>query len=813
MSGKGWRNGRIVSAVVWLLVLLLLLSGVGQSAGATSPRPLLAKKAVLLLIDGLRLQDIKPDTTPHLWQMARQGAVGVMNHNVLGARHDANLYLTLGAGSKGATPFSRVEAYGAGEQVRTEAFVVTGRDLYERHLGRAPAGEIVLPQLPQMWEQEERYGYAVKPGLLGDAIHALDGRTAVLGNADFGTDVHRPAVLIAMDGQGTVDAGDLQAGLVPDGTRPYGVRTDVERLYRSYQAVKRDADLVVIESGDLLRLFRERSLMNEGQRERAYLQTLQEADELVGRMLTEAQQDPSLLLTVVSPIKHPDADASPLSPILMVGGQMTPGSLLTSSTTKREGLIADYDIAPTIVQQLGGDPNKFEFLGQPAETIVLEKGSWEGGLGAASKEANATEVVKVSDEQKGSGIEVTSNTNNTNLHAYAGSLAVLANIEHDMLIPNQSRKWLVTPWVDTWIALACLILLAQLLRPRWLRFLQPVAEWMMTLPLAWLIVPLFDPQTVGSNILHALGLAVAIWFCLLTIPQPIRRIGTLAGVTAATLLGDVLTGGALLKHSVLSYDPIVGARYYGIGNEYMGVLLGSLMLSLNIWLVGRGNSNIGVFAARRPFTTRLPYLLAVALCLTTLYLFAAPTLGTNAGGALAGAVGFTYALLRFSRIRFTARTWLWLGVAACGVALAMFGLNAWRPSGEQTHIGRFAGQLLAGDFTDAYGIVSRKFLLNFHLLRVSAWGKLFLLFLAVLAVWEVQQKFGKRGKRELATNPFPKTNLHTVLVLALAAFFFNDSGVVAAALALLYAVVPLLSPTRSAQGHPVELEEIPPPSQ
>lgn len=766
----GWKSGWWAGLAVFALFSLLWVTAVlfmwpAYAAEDESARTLLPKKAVVLLVNGLQLEDLSPETTPNLWRMAQQGAAGVMNHNALGPRNETNSYLTIGAGTKAAAPFSRVQAYETGENVLTEAFPVTGEALYRRHMGRSPKGEIVVPQIPQMEAHKEAYRYSFTPGLLGQAVQDLGGRTAVLGNSDLGHIVHRPAALLAMNRQGIADLGDLQAGLVPDAASPFGMRTDGELLYAAYEKVRSQASLIVIETGDLLRLFHEREVMTEEQEARAYRQALAEADRLAGRLMRDAGAD--TLVAVVSPIKHPDPEAPALTPVLLAGGDVQPGSLLTSGTTKREGLIANYDLAPTLVEFLGGKSDAYPFVGRPAEvdTAVMQPAKMQPAETQPKQD----------------------------------SLTKLKDIVHDILIPSESRKLLVTPWVDAWIGLAALILIAQLFRRAWLRYLQPIAEFMLTFPLVWLLVPLFDPQTVSVSVLLSITLTALIWLGLRFIRAPRPRIGLLAGATALLLMADVLAGAPLLKKSMLSYDPIVGARYYGIGNEYMGILLGAVLLSFNVWLSAR----------KRPLS--LPgQLTVVGLCAFTLCLFAAPELGTNAGGALAGAVGFTYAAFHLLHLRLTRRVWLWFGLAAGGAVAAMALLNFGQTNGEQTHIGRFMALLLSGQFADVYQIISRKFMLNFHLLRVSAWGKLFVLFLGVLAVWQVRRWMADRS---LDTNPFAKRNGNMVLVMALAAFLFNDSGVVAASLAMLYAVVPLLEPEKGAAATAVEMEEIPPPSQ
>ena len=78
-----------------------------------------------------------------------------------------------------------------------------------------------------------------------------------------------------------------------------------------------------------------------------------------------------------------------------------------------------------------------------------------------------------------------------------------------------------------------------------------------------------------------------------------------------------------------------GARFYGIGNEFMGVLVGSSIMAWAL-LVGKKAS------ASRP--ERLASLLLFAGFIT---LVGAPALGTNAGGAVSAVFGFAAVWLAF----------------------------------------------------------------------------------------------------------------------------------------------------------------------
>ena len=58
----------------------------------------------------------------------------------------------------------------------------------------------------------------------------------------------------------------------------------------------------------------------------------------------------------------------------------------------------------------------------------------------------------------------------------------------------------------------------------------------------------------------------------------------LASVTALVIAADALTGGALARSSVLGHSTLIGARFYGVGNEFMGVLLGAALVgAAGLW--------------------------------------------------------------------------------------------------------------------------------------------------------------------------------------------------------------------------------------
>src|SRR5262249_45109782 len=100
-------------------------------------------------------------------------------------------------------------------------------------------------------------------------------------------------------------------------------------------------------------------------------------------------------------------------------------------------------------------------------------------------------------------------------------------------------------------------------------------------------------------------------------------------LTPAAIAGDILLGGHSLALALLSDFPVTGIRFYGIGAEYMGVLLG-MGLMLVPWAAAlRGRERL-----EGP-----GWALAWVVWLAIIFLLGWPGLGAKFGGALTALVG------------------------------------------------------------------------------------------------------------------------------------------------------------------------------
>ncbi|MGG1596272.1 hypothetical protein ABDH89_00815, partial [Paenibacillus naphthalenovorans] len=111
-------------------------------------------------------------------------------------------------------------------------------------------------------------------------------------------------------------------------------------------------------------------------------------------------------------------------------------------------------------------------------------------------------------------------------------------------------------------------------------------------------------------------------------------------------------------------------------------------------------------------------------------------------------------------------------------------------AGHSSHIGRAFGDLLQGRYDVIGAMIARKLAMNWHLIRVSAWSKVLLTALAVMAVLVFRPQ--GRLRRWEERYPYLIHGCYANVIGAAAALVLNDSGIVAAGTMIVYSSVPLL---------------------
>ncbi|MEV4186348.1 hypothetical protein AB0J28_33465, partial [Streptosporangium canum] len=175
--------------------------------------------------------------------------------------------------------------------------------------------------------------------------------------------------------------------------------------------------------------------------------------------------------------------------------------------------------------------------------------------------------------------------------------------------------------------------------------------------------------------------------------SPLGPLAVVAGVTAAVLAGDLLTGTTLQLNSVMGYTAVVGARYYGLGNIPFALFATSVLLlttAIAHRLTGLGHRTAGVAVV------------AVLGC-SAMILGGWPGVGSDFGGVIAFVPGIAVTALLIAGRRVSVVKLGAFCVAGGVIVMSIAYLDYLRPPGSQTHLGRFVGQVFTGEAMEVIG--------------------------------------------------------------------------------------------------------------
>lgn len=566
-------------------------------------------------------------------------------------------------------------------------------------------------------------------GRMAGALRRAGARTALIGNAEGDdTGPYRPALLFLPSPD---VANDDEA--IADPLACGGRREDPARLWAATQRALQTSNLVVVDFGDFARIEREnaRGLLLPFAYRRHREWALRALDDYLGRALRQCD-GPLFIAVPTPPPVQADGSWNSLTPFLArIKGD--DAHSLSSDTTQTPGLIAARDLAPTLLAAL--------HVSAPLQMT-----------GAAVRPVSV-------------------------------SGRALARLDRLVRL-NQDAQNAIFWAVGVGATVIVFGGLGLYLRGRMTGRLRVAARYGLRLLSAWPLALLLAPP-VGSSAVNPYLAVIAALVCLLALlPSPTL----IFGVTALVLVLDGLTGAHLAANSALSEYALSGIRFYGIGNEYMGVLIGGALLACLVRFGSRpawGESSLGVgwglwFAV-------------------VTFVLSFPAFGAKAGGAITATATFVVAwrLLTNRRVRWTHL----VGSIALGFALVLlWAVLSHLLHLRRTHLETAADALGQGRFGYIAGVSLRKIGLAVRV-ALHPGTLLGLLALAGLALvirrwlWGQVLSYLRERPREAA---LLKAGLWGCLV----ALLFNDSGIVAAILILQCLALLLLHGLYGKNRHP-----------
>jgi len=560
-------------------------------------------------------------------------------------------------------------------------------------------------------------------GLMAVALHRAGVRAALLGNADGDdTGLYQPARLFLPVPDSTSDGGTIA-----DLTACGGRREDPARLWTATQTILQSADLVVVHFGDFARIERENQrgflLPTAYRQHRA--QALSSLDAYLG--LAAAEFNGPIYVVVPAPPLLPNGTWNSLTPFLSAGGG--PAISLTSDTTQTLGLVAARDLAPTVLAAFGV-LSPYQMTGAPAHTAMVSDTTL----------VRMDRLVRLNQEAQDAIF-------------WAVGLVAALIVFSSFFLYQTARM------IGRTQRTACY-------------GLRMLAAW----PLALLLAPLFGPQTV-SEYLMEIAACVGL---LALLPSP----SVIFSLTAGVLVLDGLFGTPLVSNSALSEYALSGIRFYGIGNEYMGVLIGgALLASVTLFtLTPLPSAGAGVVRNEPGWGPLLWFALVT-------FVLSFPAFGAKAGGAVTATATFLAAwrLLTNRPVRWTHLA----GSIALGFALVfVWALLSHLLHLRRTHLETATDALGQGRLGYIAGVTLRKAGLA---VRVALHPGTLLGLLAFAGMGLVIRKLlWHQVAAYLSDRPRETAVLQAGLWGCLVALLFNDSGIVAAILILQCLVLMLL---------------------
>lgn len=667
--------------------------------------PAEAGKVRLVVMDGINLQHLGDEGLPNFQFLLEQGAVGLANANTAGGRTLENTAITLGSGSRALGPEAGRVLHG---QDSLESSLAG--EVHARRTGVVPPPDaLVVPGIAKVQEANSELFYTVRIGYLASTLDAGGRTMAALVNAD-GEDIQRSAAAIIADGTGIIRGGRVGSELTASQRWfPFGVQSDLQAYFQAMADFAK-VDLLVLDLGDTARVQQYRTLALTGRQEAFRTEALVQLDRLLAELLKQHEEGDLLLVTGLQADRSlGEEEGKWLVPILVYGRGFSPG-LLTSPTTRRHGVVANYDITATILEFF--DLHRpGEIHGQPMESVE-----------------------------------------------HADPIGYLLKREEEMSRIYQLR----TPLIKGYIAVL-IILIALSLAALFMQWRRKLLKLIILAALATPLVLLLLGFIPGSYWMVPLWIVLALAIAVLgQRAKPQLAMTVLGAVTALAVGLDALLGAWLQQRSILGYDAIAGARYYGIGNEFMGVLLGSTLLAVSPALGRRKGLASLVFAA-------------------VVLLLMLPGVGANFGGTLAAVLGFVFSLTGTGFLK-TKKHRL---IAVLSILFAFAGLVFFNLKGD-SHIGRFFAAVLSEPM-EFWLAVQRKLAMGWRLVRWSLWSRVFA---ALLAAALCLLYANRRTLAQKLGRYWPQ--VRGTMAAAAAALVLNDSGIVAAATTLLYLTLPLL---------------------
>ena len=710
-----------------LLIILLLFAPI-----LLCTQSIAEKKVVVVVANRITLNDLETPSLTTISKIFSTGAVGLISPNCLGAKDEYACILTAGSGmsSQGSEYlkciFEPDEVINGKYTAGQEFTVFTGY--------KPPKGAGVFLGLPQALVDNTDPFRPVSLGALGEAVHNNNGKTCAVGSADLpGNKYYRAAAALAMDSKGIIDIVHFKNAHKLDSESNFGLYSDWESNISEVKECIQKSDFVVMQFGDSVRLDDLRKNMSSIAYNNNKIQILKNLDNTIKELVNNKE----VIVVLVSFSPPTKEEGKELTPIL-ISNSDKPG-LLISPSTRTPGLIAAGDFAPTIINMLGYAPS-IGMVGRKA--TIQESANAKTDLDELHTRVSAQVVLIKPILLSLAGIGALAFTLSSLIIAFGLNVnKKLINILKTGLLVGVSAS------------------LAMLLAPLAPAGVAGYAVATIVAILALVLIAYFVGKYFSSS--YSTHLPIILIYALTTV----------------TIIVDAFSGANLCKFSLPSSYQMSGLRYYGVGNEYAGILISMAAL-------------FALYTGVYSINKRIKQYISAIIGILVVLALGLGSFGANYGATVAAVV--TFGLLGVVLVKgkykpLHAAVFLVFGF----FMIFLFSYLESRAPGDTgshgAHVTALAGTLGVGYIIS---LIMRKVFINLAIIISKQSSTILMIFVPFFMLWF----YGVNGKinKMNADKPELIQGLKAILVGIATAFLLNDSGFVMACIMLAMLLIVLL---------------------
>lgn len=701
--------------IVHILVLIVLFLPVTALADNSNNSPS-CDRVVIYMIDKLSLTDLDPTITPYLWSLKDTGGFGLLNTVSGGGRTTKNVCCTISAGQIAVSSDKAQLNFTADEKINTEK----AETIFYRNNGIYPQDNNIVINSINVIQRNNEHRSLGKPGQLGDTLNDLGYTTAVIGNSDRPGYYSRPGGLILMDTKGIVDNGAVGKEMVSfDQSLPPGYWSNYSEIAAQSKKLASNK-VLLIEFGDLSRLDSMYDLFSPVQYQKERQRILSEIDNCISQIQDEIySKKTGVYIISPAPSRRDQIQSSLLTPLIIVKPGLS--GILGSYTTHRDGIITSTDIKNSILNCV--------YPGTK-ETVYTS--------------------------------------------THAGTYEELTHLNKRAVFNYVNRKYIISSHL---LMTVLLLLMAFFVTMRYRNktIARIISLYILSAPLSLLLIANID--IFNTNIFLVISIFLSLIIALISFfAGKFLKINTLLPVlfvTISVLAVDLVANLNMIENSIMSYQIISGLRYYGLGNEYMGILIGATISFATLFLQNKS-------------TSKRQLIIAVLFC-TVIFLIAYPLFGINIGGTITASLALGYTFLKFNQKTISIKKVLTLvlGTVILISTTAIIDYN--HPAEIQSHLGRSIELFLNGGSGEMLNIILRKLQMHLKIINYTALGWVFIFIILAFAysIFKPWQPI----KQKLLQVPMIYRGMQGIVIASIIAILFNDSGITTAGALALYLLV------------------------